>query len=767
MSSLEDFESTPELTYSSFFGFSGHLLRGLALLPDGESFVYASGSHVCFNTVQEVRKGSSTEKPGMATTRRTGGGYTAPRERALGAATNDYLEHTVVGSTAPAKSRGAPSVAVKPGLSDAAVADTRAFVPGCFVRPVLVSGHTQTISCLALSPSGNILVTGTVTSYGFAPELIVWDVAERRALTLIRQHKTSITDIAIAPDEGWFVTIGEDNWIVAHSLADESGHERFKAFAGKRLPGNHAPICVAVLPDHAVVVGGEDFLAFYELDLQVRVFRETVVRLPLRRRLNCFLEAGGFLFAGTESGDVVKIDTARRVATQVVPTKKPFPGAVTALAANDSGNLIVATSASKVYLVRADNMVPITINDVPADTGLVSASAAFISAATGTASTAATAAISGAQSNKDDTSPSLNVVNNVASGLACLAAASSGAGEYCLAMGPNCLCRIHKQSLECRLLQTAPPAITTPLGVTSVAFPHDCARIFVSTCGSFLSVWSVVTGRELVRISVPTVRCLCAVVSPDGSQIVSGWSDGAIRAHAPQTGTSLWIAERAHEGGVTSIEQARGGAYVITGGGDGRICLWEVRDSFQRLVQVQKGHTGSLTSLSVKTLVDGDEEMVSTCAAGIVQLFRLTHGQTHNKQDALAAEPVKLEQCWSSRAEGTLAGAHELRDGSQVFCCGSGGMLWLQCGRANGSILRALPLPVPASACSLYEGPDATKILVGCKDGHVFLVDYDTGAIEKKMHVAFGDIRSIAIAADDAVAACAGADGSVAVFSIM
>lgn len=118
----------------------------------------------------------------------------------------------------------------------------------------------------------------------------------------------------------------------------------------------------------------------------------------------------------------------------------------------------MATSASKVYLVRADTMVPVSVNDLPADTQLVSSSAAFTSAATSAVSSAKTAAVAAAASDKESAMGNghLAVVNAIANGIASLAVASSGASEYALAYGPNCFCRINKVSLESRLLQTAP-----------------------------------------------------------------------------------------------------------------------------------------------------------------------------------------------------------------------------------------------------------------------------------------------------------------------
>jgi len=58
---------------------------------------------------------------------------------------------------------------------------------------------------------------------------------------------------------------------------------------------------------------------------------------------------------------------------------------------------------------------------------------------------------------------------------------------------------------------------------------------------------------ELTRVEIPGVECMCVNVSIDGTSVVSGWSDGKIRAFAPKSGKLLYQINDAHNHGVSSL----------------------------------------------------------------------------------------------------------------------------------------------------------------------------------------------------------------------
>ncbi len=122
-------------------------------------------------------------------------------------------------------------------------------------------------------------------------------------------------------------------------------------------------------------------------------------------------------------------------------------------------------------------------------------------------------------------------------------------------------------------------------------FVRLCSEVFATAGMGYIRVWHLATCRELLRIAVPNLECFCvsfatvrveagsapiccccsaaSVPMPvtgrlrqhtpafcalqDGKSIVSGWSDGKIRAFGPQSGKLLYTIHDAHQKAVTAI----------------------------------------------------------------------------------------------------------------------------------------------------------------------------------------------------------------------
>jgi WD40 repeat protein len=68
-----------------------------------------------------------------------------------------------------------------------------------------------------------------------------------------------------------------------------------------------------------------------------------------------------------------------------------------------------------------------------------------------------------------------------------------------------------------------------------------------------IRVWNANTRQELLRIEVPGLECYTIQFMADGKSILSGWSDGKIRAFLPQSGKLFYAINDAHNHGVTSL----------------------------------------------------------------------------------------------------------------------------------------------------------------------------------------------------------------------
>ena len=52
-----------------------------------------------------------------------------------------------------------------------------------------LQGHSDRVTCMALSPSGKFLATGQVTHLGFQADVIVWDMDTLEIVHRLRLHK--------------------------------------------------------------------------------------------------------------------------------------------------------------------------------------------------------------------------------------------------------------------------------------------------------------------------------------------------------------------------------------------------------------------------------------------------------------------------------------------------------------------------------------------------------------------------------------------------
>lgn len=59
--------------------------------------------------------------------------------------------------------------------------------------------------------------------------------------------------------------------------------------------------------------------------------------------------------------------------------------------------------------------------------------------------------------------------------------------------------------------------------------------------------------------------------------MLTGWRDGQIRSHDADTGQLLWSIDNAHAHGVTSLVVSHNERFLVTGGMEGELRVWELR----------------------------------------------------------------------------------------------------------------------------------------------------------------------------------------------
>jgi len=149
--------------------------------------------------------------------------------------------------------------------------------------------------------------------------------------------------------------------------------------------------------------------------------------------------------------------------------------------------------------------------------------------------------------------------------------------------------------------------------INDIAFPAEYSALFATCSGCDIRVWHATEYRELMRIQVPNLTCNCIFFMPDGKSIISGWSDGKVRAFGPQSGKLLYTIHNAHQQGVTAVIGTHDCKRLISGGQEGLVRVWRIGPQSQSMIASMKEHKGPVNSLELR---QNDAECVSASSDG-------------------------------------------------------------------------------------------------------------------------------------------------------
>ncbi|KAG9392381.1 WD domain G-beta repeat [Carpediemonas membranifera] len=511
-------------------------------------------------------------------------------------------------------------------------------------------GHTQDISCLILSPSGRYLATGTETEMGFTAEVIVWDFADRKELMRFTIHKTRVQGLAFSADEELLASIGDedDNQMVVYDLADQ------KALAGHALVGNRTTCISFYNNDNCkIVTAGVERIGVWTLDRPGRVLVYQPVNLGQLKRhaLDLIIHPDDtHCFISSHTGDVLKVSLETFLFLESAPPKV-FPGGITCIERNSDGDIVFGTGGGRLGILRRGNLRVVKLT-------------------------------------------------TLRSGITSIA---MGANSPDLLVGTmdGTIYTAHPRTLENKIAMAAHAA-----PVKNIAFPKGFAGVF-ATCGEgCIRLWQTATRKELLRIEVPKVVCNCVEFTPDGHTIISGWSDGRIRAFGPQSGKLLYVIENAHNS-VTALAPTHDCTRIVSGGANGDVRVWRIGSMSQSMLASMKGHKSAVNQVAIRA---DDSEALSASADGSCNTWSLT---AHQRVQSFLAPT-----CFNS------AVYHP--DESQVLTTGSDRKLgWWDA--VDGEIIRELEGSISGALNSLDIAPDGETFVSGGHDTLVKVWDYDLG----------------------------------------
>jgi len=415
-------------------------------------------------------------------------------------------------------------------------------------------GHDQDVSCLALSSTGKYLATGQVACNGFKAPVIVWDLETYEKVHTLELHTGKVQDLAFSPDERYLATLGgrDDNKLVIWDVE-----------TGEPICGSSASTETGLVVkwfnnrSDMLVTGGTYNLRVWKFHAQTRKMKPTDVELgSLQRIFRTILvdDDDTRMFVGTDTGDIITVSLKEDTYKfkTIGPSKMPFQRGVKCLTKQTGGNLIVGAGDGTVAVVTPDFRVLRKEKLAGAVTSL---------------------AINAAEDH--------------------FFVGTDKCNKYCVAIS----------DLQYDLRSTCHFS-----RVNDVAFPREYSDLF-ATCGeNDIRIWHKKTRNELLRVTVPGLTCNCVGFTPDGKSILSGWSDGKIRAFKPRTGKLHYAINDAHRDGVTAIACSDNNR-IISGGTSGQVRVWKLSicqtKTVGHMVASMKEHRSSITSININ--IDGTE----------------------------------------------------------------------------------------------------------------------------------------------------------------
>ena len=187
----------------------------------------------------------------------------------------------------------------------------------------------------------------------------------------------------------------------------------------------------------------------------------------------------------------------------------------------------------------------------------------------------------------------------------------------------------------------------------ALALSLDGSRVVTGGKDGAVRVWDVDSGETVSVLKGHTSRVRSVAVSADGSRVVTGGKGGSVRVWDVDSGETVSVLE-GHTSLVESVAWSADGSRVAAGGADRSVRVWDV-DSGET-VSVLEGHRSPVRSVAWS--VDGSRVAVGVFD-GSVHVWDVDSGETVS---VLEGHTFGVESvAWSVDGSRVAAGA---RDGS-------------------------------------------------------------------------------------------------------
>lgn len=556
-----------------------------------------------------------------------------------------------------------------------------------------LQGHDNQVNCITVSKSGKLLASGQKTFMGFPADVIIWDFAERKEIHRLSLHKVAVTSLSFSHNEMYLATLGgqDDNSLVIWEV------ERGLAVCGTPAATDTAH-CVRFFnnSEFSLVTGGNYHITVWQLDIANKKLRPQQAQLGQMKRVttNVLIDKEDkFVYAGTSTGDLLQVDLSRALFKQLCPkggANRCFSRGVTCSAMLPDGDIILGSGDGTIARITGDNL-------------------------------------------------KIKLQCQVLGGVTSIALTNDGTHFFAGTTLSN-IYWVDTDTLTAELRNTCHHE-----RINCIVFPYGYSEVFATCSVTDIRVWNASTRQELLRIQVPNMECYCVDFTRDGRSLVSGWSDGKVRAFLPQSGKLIYAINDAHKNGVTALALSNDCGRIVSGGMEGEVRIWRIGMQTQIMDASLKEHRGRVWCIKLTS----DEKAVSASADGSCIVWDLS-------------TKTRLLCLFESTMFKSLV-YHP--DESQLLTTGSDRKVayW---DTFDGQAIRVLEASEEGEVTTLSISKSGSHYVSGGEERLLKLWDYDKGITEYLGVGHSGTITCAAISPDQSFIVSTGAEGAILIWTM-
>mmetsp|Transcript_11003 Transcript_11003/g.24226 ORF Transcript_11003/g.24226 Transcript_11003/m.24226 type:complete len:613 (+) Transcript_11003:106-1944(+) len=394
-------------------------------------------------------------------------------------------------------------------------------------------GHDDFITCLAVSHNGRFAASG---QQGQNADVIVWDLESKQQMYCFQEQDSGIACVCFSFDDRFLYSAGDSVdsrlfvYDVTSGLIMAWAHLHPNPTVSVMNGGFVRDIKRRDTHEYQFAACGGKTVSLWHLDADRGEMTSQQVGYAgkqTREYTNvAFSTDYEHLYVGTKTGDIAVVLMKNRVVQDFIPC---CGGGVTSLLVvpvQGSARLVVGGGDGTVTMLAGPS--PLELREER-------------------------------QINLDGSLMSMSLSSSWVDILAV-----SSLGTAFLLRTKDLLVKVHEQ------VSSGP--------VYDVAYIAGSSTQFLTCCGDgFVTLWDANDYSARLRCPVRT-RSYPTAVCGTQDIIICGCSDGRLMAFDSAQGQNLWHIDNAHKGGVTSVKLASNYRFVLSGGAEGDIRLWELRN---------------------------------------------------------------------------------------------------------------------------------------------------------------------------------------------